>query len=693
MNDEQERASQNEIPQKANEDEKVFLARALARFKLAAESESEFRRVAMEDIKFSIGEQWPSDIVSDRQTQGRPCLVMNRIPQNLKIVSNDYRQQRAAIQVNPVGDGADVKTAEILQGTARHIEVNSNADVAYENGFESMLRCGVGFCRGVTRYVPGLEDGQDIFILPIANPLSVYSDPSGWKLEGYDPLWAFVVEDIPLEEYKLLYPESKVATAIEYGSTGDAQSGWMGDKYVRVAEYFYIIEEAGKESGVGRQVTSRKVKWAKINAEEILDRRDMNDNMIPLFPFLGEVVEIDGVRHVAGMVRYMKDPARMYNYWVSAATEMIALAPRPPWLVVAGSTEDFQDQWQQANRRNMAVLPYKPISINGTLAPPPERIDYEPPIQAIQAMTRQADADLKYTSGINAATLGDPESERSGKAILLRQKQSSITNVNWSDNASRTIRQVGRWMIDKIQKTYDIPKIQRIINPDGTVRHVITHAGAEQEAVAKKMQTEEIKEIYNIGLGTYDVVVTTGPSYDSKRQEAVASQLALLQSFPQSAPILGDLIVRNMDWPGKDEMADRLKKALPPQFQDEGNDDPKAQLQLAQSQLQQLSQQHELLVQQLNKLTEERNSKMIENETKLKIAQIDADKDVAVAEISTKANILSERISALEELQAQFHEQAHEAAMSAQQHNQGQEVMAQQQAAQQESEQNQPQEA
>lgn len=690
-----------DTPQKENEGTQQFLERALQRFKLTSEAEAETRPVALEDVQFSIGKQWPSDIETNRVQEGRPCLVMNRIPQNLKLIINEQRQNRPSITVNPVGDGADVDTAEIEQGIIRHIEVNSESEIAYDHAFESMLRGGIGWMRCITKYVDPKSKEQEIYIQRIRNPFSVYHDPYAIEPDYSDMKWCFIIEDIPIEEYRAQYPRSDVASAnlSEYMATGDSMAGWMDEKTVRVAEYYYVIEEMGDKDGE-REVTKRTVHWAKFNAKEILEKRDVIGDRIPMIPVLGEEVLVAGKLHLAGMVRYMKDPQRMYNYWISAATEMIALAPRAPFVVEAGQIENFEPEWRNANTRSQAVLRYKGVSINGTMAPPPQRNVYEPPVQAIQSMTRQADADLKYTSGVNAASLGDPESERSGKAIILRQKQSDLANINWSDNLARSIRSLGRLLLSWIPVVYDTPRVQRIIHPDESVSTVITHNGPDQAQAAQKLQQENkaISKIYDLSVGRYDVTVSVGPSYQSKRQEAVASQLAFIQSFPAAGPLIGDLVAANMDWPGAKEIAKRLKMALPPQFHDQGSTDPEAKLAMAQSQLQALGQQHQLLVQHVQDLTQQIETKQVEAKSKENIEQIKAstqmqlermkiEAQIAIAEIETKAQNLQERAKYETDIFTELHGSAHEAAMQADQQahesdmSDKQQAMAQQQAA------------
>lgn len=689
-------------PQKPNESEETLLKRALARWQLANEATSENRKLSLDDVQFSIGEQWPSDIKMDRTNSGRPCLTINRIPQNLKLIQNEQRQNRPSIQVNPVGDGADIETAEIEQGMVRHIEINSEAEIAYDHAFDCMLRGGEGYWRVMTDYVSPESDDQEIVIRWIRNQFSVLLDPAACAPDKSDAQWGFIVDDMPIVEYKAQYPKSQLAALDNYDGIGNPPSGWMSDKFIRVAEYYYIEETWGKKDGK-RAVKKCKVKWAKINAIEVIEERDILGQRIPIIPVLGEELLVDGKTHLAGMVRYMKDPARAYNFWICAATEMIALAPKAPYIGALGQFNTQGKKWGQANTRNLAFLEYDTVDIHGKPAPPPQRDVYEPPIQAIQSMTRQADQDLKYTSGINSASLGDPEAERSGKAVLLRQKQSDLANLNWSDNLARSIRSTGRLILSWIPEVYDVPRIQRIIKPDETVAHVIVHSGAEHEANAKKMaQANDIpmEKIYDLSVGKYDVTVSVGPSYQSKRQEAVASQLAFIQSFPQAAPVIGDLIVRNMDWPGSKEIADRLKRMLPPQLQDAGDGTPESKLMQAQSQLQQLSQQHEALVQHLQAAMQTIETKQVEAKSKenieaaktqaqMSIERMKIEAQITIAQIEAKVQDAQSRSEENREIWSELHGSAHDLALQKDQQSHEQNMAGQQQQAAEQQQQNQ----
>lgn len=614
-----------------------ILETARKRFDLAVEAEIEIRELGHEDTRFRAGHQWPDDIRKSRENDRRPCLTINRIPQFVRQVTNDQRQNRPSIKVSPVDDKADVETAKIFQGMIRHIEYNSNADVAYDTAFEGAVVPGRGYFRLLTDYCDPLSFEQEILVKRIRNPDSVYLDPHSVEPDGSDANWGFIFDDIPKEEYKAEYPDSEVASMTDWDSLVQQTPDWITKDSVRVAEYFYktfedvdlvlIADAQGQTQVVNKKelpeilpeglsvLQERKsrvpvVKWCKINSIEILEETDWPSKFIPIIPVYGDDLLVDGKRVFEGIVRHAKDPQRMYNYWSSSETETIALAPRAPWIGYEGQFEDHEDEWKTANIRNHAFLQVKPMTIGGQQAPLPQRNVFEPPVQAITQARMQAADDLKSTTGIYDASLGARSNEASGIAIQRRNQQSQTNNFHFVDNLTRSLRHAGRIMVEMIPKVYDTPRAVRVLGEDGQSEIVRINEVFEKNGEQK---------IYDLGAGKYDVIVETGPSYATKRQEAVASMIDLTKVAPQIAQIAGDLMVRNMDWPGSQEIADRLKKTLPPGIAD---DDKEKQMPIPpqmKAQMDQMSQMVEQLTNQLNQANEKIETKTLELESRERI--------------------------------------------------------------------------
>lgn len=634
-----------------------ILEDAQARLALAIEAEEEIRKEALDDLTFIKGDQWPLDIKNQRNIEARPCLVINRLPQFVQQVTNDQRQNRASIKVNPVSSGADEETADVIQGLIRHIEYNSNAEAAYDTAFEAAARSSFGFWRITTDFVGPDSFEQEILLKRVRDHFSVYLDPYHQEPDGSDANWAFVISDMPPEEYKAQYPNSKLASNwVSYEAIGNNKPIWIKSDGCRVVEYFYKVFKndklhqlstgetvlngklpermlAAHTAGVQVQILDSRdvkipvVKWCKLNGAEILERGEWAGKYIPIVPVYGNELYVDGKRTLESVIRHAKDPQRMLNYWKSAETEAIALAPRAPYIGAEGQFEGHEEEWKNANRRNHPYLEFKQKDLDGAPAGPPQRQVAEPAVQAITQASALAADDLKATTGIYDPALGAGPPDPSGIAISRRQNQAQTATFHFSDNLKRSLKHTGRILIDLIPKVYDTARAARIVKEDGTQQVVqLNH----------KHNDESGKEVlYDVTVGRYDVVVDTGPSFASKRQEAAASMMQFSQAVPQIASICADIIVRNMDWPGAQELSDRLKKALPPQLQD----DPKQQEipPMVAARMQQMQALLQDLTQRLNETTKIIETKKLDLEHKERVEawNIQLEREKLQAQIET----------------------------------------------------------
>lgn len=570
-----------------------LIKEAHKRFALAAEVESKGREERLDDVKFvRLGEQWPEAVRRDRERPGaeRPMLTINRLFQFRNQVINEIRQNSPSIKFKQAdGDGHE-KAAAMREDLVRAIQYNSNAEVAYDTAAEWQVDTGLGYFRIVTDYASDDAFEQDIFIKRIADPNKVYFDPDSTEPDGSDAKWAFVVEEYTRDEFEATF--SVDMTGWQDGAIGDSM-GWYSKDGVRVAEYFKIeckprtlvqlddgatawkdeLPEDYHTFIVKERKSEHKVcKWYKIAGDQLLDETELPTSYIPVVPVIGSEVWIEGKRHLHGLTRHAKDPARLYNYMQSANTELLALAPRSPYIAAVGQLEGMEKEWQSANRVNITVLEYNPIDVMGNVLPPPRREPAPATNPGFEsAMARSVD-DIKATMGIYDASLGNREAEQSGKAILSQQRQASIGNFHFQDNLARSLKHAGK-IINEMLVVYDTQRLIQVIGEDGTERSVVVDPNAPEA-----YQEINGAEIYNLAKGKYSVVVDVGPSYASKRQEAAESQMQLAQTDPQLMQIAGDLIIKNMDWPGAEDIAERKKAMLPPQILEIINKDKQSQV-------------------------------------------------------------------------------------------------------------------
>jgi hypothetical protein len=424
-------------------------------------------------------------------------------------------------------------------------------------------------------------------------------------------------------------------------------SQWMTENTVRIAEYFYYEitkqtlnlypgnatalqgspEDKMLRMQFGKPLRSREaerkqVKWLKINGYEVLESSDWAGEHIPVIRVLGNEFEVEGRIYISGLVRNAKDPQRMYNYWVSQEAEMLALAPKAPFIGYGGQFEGYEAQWKTANTNNWPYLEVNPDVTDGAggMLPLPSRA--QPPMASSGLLQAKAGAaeDIKSVTGQYNASLGMAGNERSGKAILARQKEGDTGTYHYNDNYARAVRRLARQLIDLIPKIYDTQRVARIVKEDGESQAVKINP-MQPEAV-KKIVDERgivIDKIYNPSVGKYDVMVVTGPGYATKRQEAMEAMGQMLQGNPQLWAVAGDLFVKNMDWPGAQEMAKRFAKTIDPKLINDQDEDPAlaAANQQMQAMGQEMEQMHQML-QNVSKSMEAQDMKRKDFEAQVK---------------------------------------------------------------------------
>ena len=591
--------------------------------KLCNDADTMNRQEALEDLKFvSGGDQWPVDLQNSRNLESRPVLTINKLDGYCRQVTNQQRQQRPRIKVHPTNTQADVKTAQIVEGICRHIEINSNADNAYDTAFDHAVRMGWGYWRVTTDYVKQDSFDQEIFIEAIQNPFTIYFDPNSEAVDGSDADRCLITTMMSKAKFRELYPNCDDGSSFTQRGTGDSQSEWITKEDIRIAEYFYTVREPAKLVKLSdgtqgfmdkdmkdrmalagltvvdeRSSYKKVIKWKKLTAIEVIEERDWPGSYIPVIPVYGRHIVIGDKRKKFGMVRHAKDAQRMYNFWQTTITESVALAPKAKWLMAEGQDEGHETEWAAANIKSFPLLRYKQTDIDGQPAPPPQRLQPEPPPTGVMAAAQGINQDIATLMGIF-----DPSQQLpgniSGKALNGQQQQVDLTNFDFYDNLTKSIAQTGTIILDLIPKIYDSQRVMRIIGDDG-----------KPDLVNINEPKQDAQGVYTImhdmTVGEYDVVMDTGPGYNSKRQEAVDAMTNIMKVDPTLMQQAGDLIFRNMDFPGADIIADRLAAANPmAQIDEKSPVPPQVQMQLKANQAQ--MQQMQQTIQQMQQMIKDR---------------------------------------------------------------------------------------
>ena len=567
---------------------------------------------AKEDLRFRYGDQWPLHIQNSRMLESRPALTINETDAFIRKIENSQRQQRPRMNPHPVGSRASIETAKVLKGLCRHIEVNSDADNAYDLAFSFAVTMGFGFFRLRTDYISEKSFDQDIYIDQVENPFSVRGILEHSTLpDGSDAEKCIITDLMKRDAFRREYPG---AEEISFNSNNSgADSDWVQKEYLRVAEYFHIekvkdtlvklsdgtilfksklpapemLAVAGIQVIGDRPSFRRSVKWQKQTQTEVLDEKTLPGRWIPVVPVYGVRMYIDNKRRTFGLVRFAKDPQTMLNFWQTSMTEVTAQAPKAKWMMAEGQEEGHENELAKANVSNLPYLLYKPTSFEGQPVPPPERMQPEGiPAASMQNAMLMAE-NLKRVLGVFDPQV-KTDGNKSGKAIQGEKMQSEESNYNYYDNLTRSLKHAGRIILDWTPTTYDVQRLTRIIGDDGKPDLVTLNEKKEVDGA--------VQILNDVTVGEYDLVMDTGPGYNTKRQEAFDAFTQILQGALGEvvAKVGADLVVRTIDAPGMDTLADRLEASNPmAQIDDKSDIPPKAQMMIKglQQQVQQMGQQ------------------------------------------------------------------------------------------------------
>lgn len=589
-------------------DDEIF-QELMDRLRIGMEAEGENRVKGIECLEFLDGHQWDDDIYNQRKMARRPSLTINHTRTFRNRVVNNMRQQRPRIKVHPVGDGADTDTAEVISGICRHIENLSKASVAYDTGGASAVDIGWGYCRLNADYIDGKSMDKEVMILPIRNTFTVYMDPAATLPSGEDAQWVIITEKMKRTEYKRLYPDADNVEFIKTG-TGDNFAQWETKTEIRLAEYYRITKKTEmlyqfqdgstalasdlKRAGVAtdhpaitgkRESFRHAIEWFKVNGRMIVDKRAIGGetedtgpipgDYIPVVRFEGNVLELNGRVRRKGMIEDLVGPAQMFNYWRTAETEQLALSSKAPWVGPAGF-RNGHPEWNDANQTPYSALEYEmqyveqPDGTKTPLPPPQRQQAIEVPAGFVQA-AQSAQQDLMAVAGMPHEPGQDtPGAVVSGVALQKRQALSDIGHYQYYDNQTQAIAQVGRIILGWIPYYYSTKRMQRIIGEDGVPSMTEINAPETDEQGVQTVKND-------LSVGRYDVVMDTGPGYDTKRQESAESMIALMAT-PMGKEVAAkgaDIVLRTFDWPGADQLADRMMPMTPDNIKETMKDLPK----------------------------------------------------------------------------------------------------------------------
>jgi hypothetical protein len=717
----------------------AIVSEAVERWKSCKDWQGVEDERAREDIKFANGDarnrwQWESKLSDERDGDGLPVLTINNTRVHNDLIINEMSKQAYGVKVRPTGGKASYESAQAMMSLIRRIEYISKASTQYRKVAEQQVDGGIGYILISTAYASEKTFDQDIFLKASRDPTAVYLDPWITEPDGSDAKFGFEFEKLPRKEFNKKYPEWAGKVGQSPLTSDIAGIGlWLSDKEIMLAKYWRksdkkdtlvgwkdddgadieklkseIIEESGREiykqliddikegviDGKTRKVNNPQVEWFLIAGNTIIDNGDWAGRYIPICRCPGRELVIDNILDRKGHTRPLINAQHMLNYSACAAVQYVSSAQKAQWLSPARAMEG-QEQWKDGNVKNYSNLIYNDIddeaSEGNQRIDPPQRIEPGKAPPGHIAIMQEADQWMSSISGQWQAQMGenDGQAANSGKGIAERQQQGDTATYHFPEHQSDMKRFIGVQLIDLIPKIYDTNRTLQVMDAEGTKRWLKIDPDLESptEELQHEMEDEEaIALAFNPSVGEYECVSDPGPDYATQRQEAWNAFSLIMQQNQWVASCAADLLMKAGDFPGAEELAERLQKeikAIKPYLFDDKKD---PELATAQQQLQRLT---ALNAELMNKLAlkelalkgrdEKRDIDAFKADTDRMKAQIEAlaklmltpqqkaqmEHEITMAGHEHVTNLIESANQGEIDMQAQNADQAHQAGMQA----------------------------
>lgn len=690
------------------------IAEARKRWTKCSEAEDPQRKRIVAAKKFHALDQWPAAIKLQREGAGsisgqspqppRPCLVVDRLSQPMRRVSNTIANADFGFEVLPIGAGANNETAEIFKGYLRRMQNQALSQTPVEWAGDSAIEGGIGWFRLRAKYAHDTWDGepteaifdQELAMERIANNLSVYCDSSAVLPTRADARFMFVTEDVDRDEFPKRWPKADIDGLDDFMATGDMK-GWVDKDSIRIAEYwrvtdtnrpFYWLDDGSIHEGtppkgadvrMTRVMPQPKVEGFKISACEVLEKWEWVGSRIPLIPVLGEELNIDGKPVLRGIIEPAMDAQRMVNYTYSGAIEIYALSSKKAPMIPGAAIQNYKDIWQTRTIVNHSYLPYDPWDSDGRALPPPTLDTTDAPIQSSVALMQVSEDAIKATTSTGDASLGNTNpNERSGKALEALQNESDLANSNYPANVRRAYVYATVLALEIIPKITRPGQIVSILGMDDKPEQVMIGQPFELDPegipkAAPEGVTPEVAKLkdnlykfYDFNNGTYHCAVTVGKAQATRQKEGSAALGELIPHLPPEMQVkIIPTYIKQLSFPGAQAVAEMLEPSQ------DGAPSPEQAAQMAQ----QLQQENAELKQALEGDTVKAQAVLqkaqIDAETKqaIEAARLDAQAQKTAADNETKLAVAElgakvDRLALFLEERARLGVQAHEAGMA-----------------------------
>lgn len=594
----------------------------------------EHRDAANEDMRFINvpGGMW-ENFLEDDFDENRVKLELDLVSNFLNRFIGEWNQNRVGVEYKPDDSKTTSDDAELLNGIYRFDFRKGSGKLSTDNAVDEAATCGVGAFKLATVFEDESDpenDNMNVEWRPIYNAYStVYWDQSAQRIDKRDARYCTVLALFTKESFERQYPDVKAVSAYTptdrtFLNDGKGHANlFIATRYEvvkrKVDVFVYNNLQTGKVEVFSkedhelvkdelaadefrtfvrkRKIIEQSIEKTVFSGDEILENtRRIAGKWIPIIPFYGYRSYVDGIETYRGLVRKLKDAARLFNMQVSQLAENAASGGQevPIFTTEQMLNPDIQALWADKNNQPYLLVDSVKDADGNIIASGP--IGYSKPAMLDQSTTTLLGIVPQFVQDV---TGGAPQeafsSDMSGKAIKAIIKRENMNTQVVNDNIANAISWSGTVYQSMSSEVYTNKRMVRIISKDGTESEVQL-----LEQVMDK-ETGMLVEANNLADRKFQAYADVGPQYETIAEQTVEDLKGMLQALgdmpagQQYLPALMAVLMDNITGVGLEPIKELNRRVM-----------------LTQGLIKPQTPEEEALVQQAQQPKEDPNAKLLE---------------------------------------------------------------------------------
>ena len=548
------------------------------------ESDLDQRQKARESDRFLLDDdgQWEDDIRRQLDSQHRPRYTFDKITPVIESMMADIEDMDFGCNVKPGGSGASKDVALTYEGLIRAIQNNSRSDSTFRKSARRVMRRGFDAWLVKADYSDDWSFEQDLFITGIPNAINrVWVSDTCVEEDSSDTPAAYVLTSMSPADYEKQFPDGKAI------SISDADLDEHYDEYrpevITIAERYYreetktevaqlsngnVVELNEEFDKIKDEMTAAGVtivrtkkvkgfKWWHCSFDGggiLTEPRETVFKSCPVVTVYGnhELLGQHNKITYSGIVMKEMDAQRVHNYAKSREIEEGALAPRAKWWMTKAQAQGHE---RQIGRMNISADPVQFYNHQDGVMPP----QYSGGAQVNQHLSvvaQQMALDIKEQANVFSAMQGDFAGRMSEDTVKMQIDRGTASTRKWINPLITGIRRVCEILVETIPAVYDTQRQMMIMNEDGSEDEVVLN----QEVF--DVQTQTMVKVNDLNAGKYKVACDAGPAFANRLEAGLDALLNYAQIDPTIIQQGGDIMLKSIDAPLVDKLAERKRMAL-----------------------------------------------------------------------------------------------------------------------------------